>query len=214
MKRKFKTDCTNCGKTRMVAYSAINRIKNGVRSGKCYSCAHLGNKGGRPIGYKHTEETKKKLSKLKKGKPFSGVSYDRTGEKLSKEHIEKIRQSHIGKKWSDEGKKKISGKNHYRWIEDRTKLQKYGDSNKDRRSSIYRDWRLNVWKRDGFKCRMSNSDCGGQLEAHHILSYTKYPELRYETNNGITLCKNHHPRRRKEEVQLIPVFKELVSVSN
>ncbi len=49
---------------------------------------------------------------------------------------------------------------------------------------------------------------------HHILGFTAYPELRYEINNGITLCQAHHPLKRAEEKRLAPVFQELVSVSN
>lgn len=78
----------------------------------------------------------------------------------------------------------------------------------------YRSWMFAVKKRDGWKCKISNNDCDGKLEAHHILRWSEYPELRYDINNGITLCHSHHPRRREEEKRLIPTFLELVSVSN
>ena len=54
---------------------------------------------------------------------------------------------------------------------------------------------------------------GKRVEVHHILSFTDFPELKYEINNGITLCHAHHPRKRVEEKISIPVFQELVSVS-
>ena len=47
-----------------------------------------------------------------------------------------------------------------------------------------------------------------------VLSWLKYLELRYNINNGITLCQAHHPKKRAEEKRLIPFFQELVSVSN
>lgn len=53
----------------------------------------------------------------------------------------------------------------------------------------------------------------GRLEVHPILGFTKFPELRYDINNGITLCHFHHPRVREEEKRLSPYFMELVSVS-
>ena len=67
--------------------------------------------------------------------------------------------------------------------------------------------------RDNWKCKINNSDCKGRLEVHHILGFTKFPELRYDINNGITLCHFHHPRVREEEKRLSPYFMELVSVS-
>jgi len=115
--------------------------------------------------------------------------------------------------WKDLMSKLRSGDKHYKWKVDRTQLKKFNDTSKDRRSYAYNNWRREVWTQDDWKCRINNSDCKGRLEAHHILSYTYYPELRYDINNGITLCQAHHPRKRAEEKRLSPYFKELVSVS-
>lgn len=84
----------------------------------------------------------------------------------------------------------------------------------ERSDSAYNEWRKQVWQRDNYKCRIGNNDCNGRLEAHHILGWKDHPELRYEVNNGITLCHAHHPRKRAEEKRLSPYFQELVSVSN
>ena len=99
------------------------------------------------------------------------------------------------------------------WVKDRSKLKRSGESQLARRSSDYMIWRKRVWERDSHTCKINNSDCGGKLEAHHILGFTEHPTLRYETNNGITLCHAHHPRKRSEEKRLSPYFMELVSVS-
>lgn len=99
------------------------------------------------------------------------------------------------------------GKNHHNWK---------GGVSRDihsTREPRYRLWRESVFKRDNFKCRIENKDCKGPLQAHHILRWAEYPDLRYVINNGITLCIAHHPRKRAEEKRLIPTFKELVSVS-
>lgn len=100
----------------------------------------------------------------------------------------------------------------WNYIEDRTKI-----AWRDKHSLCdlaYTDWRKFVFTRDGFKCKISNRDCAGQLEAHHILPWRDFVELRYEINNGITLCHAHHPRKRAEEKRLSPYFQGLVSVSN
>lgn len=65
--------------------------------------------------------------------------------------------------------------------------------------------------RDGLKCRINNRDCMGRIESHHILGWTEHPELRYEINNGITLCHAHHPRKREEEAKLSSFFQRLVA---
>jgi hypothetical protein len=125
----------------------------------------------------------------------------------------------LGKKrptFTEDWKKKISisqsGENNYQWIKDRTKLCRISKQG-ERRTSAYFNWRKEVWARDCWKCKINNSDCKGRLEAHHILGFTDYPELRYEVNNGITLCHFHHPRKWEEEKRLSPYFKNLVSVS-
>lgn len=105
----------------------------------------------------------------------------------------------------------LSGEKHYNWIKDRSKLKKLDNPEKDRRSSAYIYWRKTVWLRDNYKCRIASTDCKGRIEVHHILSYTKYPELRYQLNNGITLCHAHHPRKRDEEAKLSPYFQKLVA---
>lgn len=111
-------------------------------------------------------------------------------------------------KMRKESCKKNSGPRHYKWIIDRTKLKK-GDEY--RNSPAHREWSRSVKLRDGWKCKISNSDCAGHVVAHHILPWRDYIELRYEVNNGITLCHVHHPRKRNDEVRLSPYFKELVN---
>jgi hypothetical protein len=77
----------------------------------------------------------------------------------------------------------------------------------------YVEWRTAVFTRDNWKCKMENGDCVGTLEVHHILPWRDYVELRFNTNNGITLCHFHHPRKRKDEKELSPYFQELVAES-
>ena len=54
----------------------------------------------------------------------------------------------------------------------------------------YRRWRLDVFERDNYTC----VKCGahGELHAHHILAYARFPESRVDVDNGASLCSRCH----------------------
>lgn len=60
-----------------------------------------------------------------------------------------------------------------------------------RNSAAYAEWRLTVFKRDGFRCQ-SCGKVGGKLNAHHIQLFSEHPALRLDPDNGITLCQDCH----------------------
>ena len=67
-------------------------------------------------------------------------------------------------------------------------------TNKDRirkrLSPQYNIWRNAVMSRDGYRC--DNCGIDQYLVVHHIFSYKHYPNDRYNTDNGITLCRTCH----------------------
>ena len=75
----------------------------------------------------------------------------------------------------------------------------------------YREWRMKVFTRDNFQCRTKDGHCEGILQVHHIFRWADFPELRYEVDNGITLCKIHHPRKKKDELRLAQMFLSLIN---
>lgn len=117
----------------------------------------------------------------------------------------------LGKKQTpDTIEKRVSqfrGKNHPNWIKDRTQLK---DDHRDRGGQLHREWSNSVKKRDNWKCKINNKDCHGRIEAHHILSWVDFVELRYNISNGIALCHYHHPKKKREESNLISFFKSLI----
>lgn len=59
-------------------------------------------------------------------------------------------------------------------------------------------WRSDVFERDKFTCQKCFI-IGGELNAHHIKSFAKYSELRFDINNGITLCRACHIEVHKKQ---------------
>jgi len=60
-----------------------------------------------------------------------------------------------------------------------------------RDSNEYREWRHQIFMIDDWTCQECG-ERGGDLNVHHIKSFAKYPDLRLDIDNGITLCHNCH----------------------
>ncbi len=118
------------------------------------------------------------------------------GSELTQEHKNKLSES----------AKQRSGKNHYKWINDRTKLK----IDNLRNDSAYCDWRKRVFNRDK-QCKLKDESCEGYRIAHHIKKWADYKELRYDVKNGITLCQNHHPITRRDEDNLQSLFQRIIT---
>lgn len=56
----------------------------------------------------------------------------------------------------------------------------------------YKQWRKSVYKRDHHQCQWPGCSLKRKLNAHHIRTWANYPALRFDVNNGITLCSYHH----------------------
>jgi len=161
-------------------------------------------------GWKISEEHKKIISIANKGKKLSEETKSKIrdaniGKKLSKETIKKVSEGKKGQiPWNKGNKKRVycdlcggeiinhrakmcfncyRGENHLKWR---------GGIAKDRRTGLkYKQFRSNVFERDNWTCQTCGIR-GCYLEVHHINSWAKYPKLRYNLNNAVTLCQCCH----------------------
>lgn len=135
-------------------------------------------------GYNPWNKGKKLGKNPEHSKRMKGKTSWRKGKKHSEESKKKMSEhsSHY-KYWLGKKRPDISKENHYNW--------KGGISNRDMTSPEYKRWRLSVFTRDNFTC-LNCKKVGGNLEAHHIKRWCDYPELRFDVNNGATLCKDCH----------------------
>ena len=62
-----------------------------------------------------------------------------------------------------------------------------------RRDHRQTHWSKSILRRDDFTCRRCGKR-GGDLHAHHVLSFIDHVEERWNIDNGITLCKPCHYR--------------------
>lgn len=104
-------------------------------------------------GHVSSEETKKKLSKVRKG---NKSTFGRTG---------------------------ILANNWRGGITNENKLI--------RGRSDFKNWCHQVFERDDYICQKCGQK-GGELNPHHIKNFSKYLELRFKLNNGITFCRSCH----------------------
>lgn len=127
---------------------------------------------------------KSKISEAKKATP---VKYWE-GKSRSLETKDKISNKMLGNiPWNkNKPQIKTSGENNPNW--------KGGITNKNkiaRTLSAYKDWRNEVFIRDDWTCRKCNNR-GNELHPHHIFNFAESEEMRFDTDNGLTLCAKCH----------------------
>lgn len=161
------------------------------------------------LGKKRSEADRLKMSLAKRGKPSWKKGQKSTlveKERLKKmgfkkgnvswnagksgcwkpETIEKMRQAKMGKRPVNIDTLRRCGKEHWNWKGGITPLRM-----RLRASLKYKNWRVSVFRRDNYTCRVCGQR-GGYKVVHHVKTFAEYPELRYVLDNGITLCDRCH----------------------
>lgn len=143
-------------------------------------------------GSHHSEESKLKLSLATKGRTGTWTGKKHSEETKNKLKVAWIKRRKLGV--SEETRKKVSLS-----LKGNKRSYKGGRTPKDvsiRMSIEYKLWRTAVFTRDGFTCVWcSKGNKNGEktkLNADHIKPFSKYPELRFNLDNGRTLCVPCH----------------------
>lgn len=145
------------------------------------------------LGRKNSAETRKKIS--------LNHAHAWKGRKHTEEEKKKIGNAHKGKFVSKETCEKLGGANHYNWKGGVTPIYF-----QIRNCSLYRQWRLNIFRRDLFACLQCGDDRGHNLNADHIKPFSvimqqnniktlKQAEMcdeLWDISNGQTLCESCH----------------------
>lgn len=154
------------------------------------------------FGYINSPEARKKLSEtriaMKKEKGYLNSLEAR--KKMSETHK---KLNHKPPLWMlmgnripwNKGRKcpEISGTNNYGWKGGITPINE-----KIRKSLEYKQWRKSVFERDNYRCVGCGKKRGEDgvkvlvLNADHILPFFEFPRLRFDINNGRTLCVDCH----------------------
>jgi 5-methylcytosine-specific restriction endonuclease McrA len=187
IKAKSKLDyICECGTTASISF---DKFKQGQR---CYKC-----KASRSGGLnKHSYHYVKNFFE-EKGCQLLSKSYEDNKQKLKyKCECGNVSQIAFAKFQSGQRcdkcksrklSEKLRGPNASNWDHSRTMEERI----KDRRYPEYYEWRRQVFERDDYTCQICGLR-GGKLNAHHIQAFARFPELRTETSNGITLCNDCH----------------------
>jgi len=117
------------------------------------------------------------------------MSIGYTGRKLSEKICKKISKALKGKGYGKPNYK-VRGKKNGNYKHGKSKLWR-----KSIKHFEYIQWRRKIFERDNYKCQ----HCGfhgsqGYITAHHIKSWFAYPDLRYNLDNGLTLCEPCHSK--------------------
>jgi hypothetical protein len=186
--QRVTKECERCGTEFKCSPSHAIRRKNCSRTcannGRCQNTGRTHfKKGHKPWstggGYKSPEHSERMKKAWEDGKFEDRViDYKETAKKIS------ITQQGVKKEeWSG-----------FRITENK----------RLRGSSKYAKWRTTVFERDNYACQNCfKNNC--YLEAHHIMPWAKYENMRFNINNGITYCRECHikidPNRGKRNLK-------------
>lgn len=216
---KVESLCDYCKKNKIIKpyHQYLSCVQNAIiKKDCCKECTHLKQDESNLLIYgferpSQIEEFKKKLCNIMIEK-YGCESYFKTEEFKEKKKItsnkkygvdfpsqsevikNKIKETCLDRYGVEvytqrkEYRISVTGKNSVRYnpkITDKERIQQ-------RFHPEYIKWRKAVYKRDNYTCQCCGDNKGGNLNAHHLENFADNLDLRFDVDNGITLCKKHH----------------------
>ena len=80
------------------------------------------------------------------------------------------------------------------------------------KSKKYRAWKKVIYQRDSYICKMRGKS-KLHVSAHHIYTWSKYPDFRYKFWNSVTLCIECHSKTFRHESEFESLFFNLLEQS-
>lgn len=158
--RLVERNCTTCG-------SAISRIPFLMKRVLVF-CSKSCSASYYKTCTKHSEESKKLISKIAKDKGYGKWMIGKKGNSGSFKNGQFAKEKHPF------------------WKGGITPINQV-----ERHSGEYIEWRKKVFERDNYTCQICGNR-GNKIHADHIKPFALYPELRTELSNGRTLCVSCH----------------------
>lgn len=181
--KKVHRICPFCDKTVEVAFGNVNRVGHTF----CYNCRYSFNSYASLIGAKINRLFVKGFVPSRQvgstRKTFllvicdCGKEFEAPAQHIKNGHTKSCGCLNV---------EKITGKNNFRYNQSITDEQR--DKNNERGVKQHK-WANYIKKRDK-ACLV----CGNKknLIAHHLDSFSVFPDLRYNVDNGVTLCRDCH----------------------
>lgn len=157
-------------------------------------------------------EEKRRVTNIKKYGTKNVFANEKIKQKIINTNLKKYgvmysqQNKNIRTKTEESCLKKYDVKNYVelfrgRFIKENSPCWKGGAkvSRVERATYEYSDWRKKVFEKDLYTCQKCGAkNCVGSsnviLNAHHIRNWKDNPDVRYDINNGVTLCEDCHNR--------------------
>jgi len=140
----------------------------------------------------HSEEHRLKLT------GENNPKFGKTLEELYGEEKAKELKENMKKPKSEETKKKISisisgkiGQAAPNWNPNLTAEERAERKENRNNDPEFVKWSIKIKERDNFKCVIPGCN-NHDLESHHLDNWNDFPDKRYDLDNGVTLCLEHH----------------------